>query len=186
MWWANGGWGGCVWGDGVESHGLHGDLFGLLRKVKRACDLTCQTIFWYHIPFWLLVHQEAGESSSREHTWVRYCNRDCDLNIYPSMCVKNGFAPFLCHGLTQFCRYDQVSPTRIQPTERTNGKKILLAVTVHTMLVFLDSFPTIQERCHWFILVGILVSVAKFDVNYGFDLLIQKNSQGVGETTPHI
>ena len=48
----------------------------------------------------------------------------------------------------------------------------LLVVTVLTVLVFIDRFPPVQERCHWFILVYIRVRVTKFDVKDGVNLAI--------------
>ena len=47
-----------------------------------------------------------------------------------------------------------------------------LVVTVITVLVFLDHLPPVQERCHWFVLVRIRISVAKFYVNDGINLKI--------------
>ena len=60
----------------------------------------------------------------------------------------------------------------VPSTEITNGEKNPLIITVLTVLVFLESYPPRQERCHCCILLGIYVSVAKFDANYGFDLFI--------------
>ena len=54
--------------------------------------------------------------------------------------------------------------------ERTNGDFFPLIVAVIIVLIFFDNLPQIQELRHWFTLVGIRVSVAKFDANYGFDL----------------
>ena len=48
----------------------------------------------------------------------------------------------------------------------------LLVVTVLTAIVFLDIFPPVQERCHWFVIIRIRVSVTKFDVNNGIKLTI--------------
>ena len=48
----------------------------------------------------------------------------------------------------------------------------LLVITVLTVLIFIDSFPQNQERCHWFIILVIHVSITNFCVNYGFNLLI--------------
>ena len=61
---------------------------------------------------------------------------------------------------------------RIPSIERTNGENFPLVVTVLTMLISIDIFSPIQEHCHWFILVGIRISVAKFYINDGFDLSI--------------
>ena len=47
-----------------------------------------------------------------------------------------------------------------------------LVMTVLTVLVFLDLFPSGQERCHWFVLLHIRVNVTKFDVNDDVDLKI--------------
>ena len=47
-----------------------------------------------------------------------------------------------------------------------------LVVTVITMLVFLDIFPPVQERCRWFVLVRIHVSITKFELNDGVNLTI--------------
>ena len=57
-------------------------------------------------------------------------------------------------------------------TERRNGDFFPLVVTVLPVVVLIDSFPSGQERCHWFILALIRVSVAKFDFNYGFNFSI--------------
>ena len=46
----------------------------------------------------------------------------------------------------------------------------LLIVTVLTVVIFLDSLPTIQEGHHWLIFVVIRISVAKFDINDGISL----------------
>ena len=35
------------------------------------------------------------------------------------------------------------------------------------MLILLDINPTIHELCHWLKYVGVCISIAKFDVNYG-------------------
>ena len=40
-----------------------------------------------------------------------------------------------------------------------------------TMLIFIFLIPKIQEPIHWIILVGIFVSVSKFDANYGISML---------------
>ena len=47
-----------------------------------------------------------------------------------------------------------------------------LVVIVITVLFLIDSFPPIQERYQWLLLVGIRISIAKFDVNYVFNLPI--------------
>ena len=59
----------------------------------------------------------------------------------------------------------------IPSTEITNGRNPLV-MTVITVLVFLDLFPSSQERCHWFILVHIYISVSKFDINDGVNFAI--------------
>ena len=51
-----------------------------------------------------------------------------------------------------------------------------LVVTVLIVLVFLVSFPLSQDRCHWLIIVGICISVTKFDVNDGLNLSIPLTS----------
>ena len=48
-----------------------------------------------------------------------------------------------------------------------------LIMAVLTVLIFVDSFPLIQERRHWLIFVGIRVRIAKFYVNDFVSLLIQ-------------
>ena len=48
----------------------------------------------------------------------------------------------------------------------------LLVVAVLMVLVLFDSLEPGQERCHWFILLGIRVSVTKFDVSDGVGLTI--------------
>ena len=45
-------------------------------------------------------------------------------------------------------------------------------MTVLTVLVLVDLFPPGQERCHWLLLVRIRVSVTRFDVNDGVNLMI--------------
>ena len=51
-------------------------------------------------------------------------------------------------------------------------KMFTMTVTVLTVLVFIDSFPPIQELFHRLILVVIRVSFAKFDLNNGSSLSI--------------
>ena len=58
------------------------------------------------------------------------------------------------------------------PLKEQTAKMFPLVVTVLTMLVFLDLFPPGQERCNWFVLVRIRVSVTNFDVNNGVSLTI--------------
>ena len=87
--------------------------------------------------------------------------------------VQNEFFPFLCRGSTQLREYDQGFPP-YNSINRNNKrwKQFLLIVTVLTVVLFLGSFPPIQERWHWIIIVGIHISIAKVDVNDGFSLLI--------------
>ena len=49
-----------------------------------------------------------------------------------------------------------------------------LIMAVITMLTLLDFHPPIQERRHWLKYIGIRISVANFDVNYGFSLSISR------------
>ena len=46
----------------------------------------------------------------------------------------------------------------------------LLLVAVLTVLILILLLPTIQELIHWLMLVGIRVSVSKFDVDDGVSL----------------
>ena len=91
------------------------------------------------------------------------------------------FAPVRAKGVIPFSLplFDLIARVRprIPPLEFHQLKEKMvkdfpLVVTVLTMIVFLDSFPQIQDRCHWFTLVEIRVSVAKYDVNDGFYLSI--------------
>ena len=45
---------------------------------------------------------------------------------------------------------------------------IPLIMKVLTVLILIDCLPPIHEYCHWLIFLGIRISIAKFDVNYGF------------------
>ena len=48
----------------------------------------------------------------------------------------------------------------------------LLLVVVITMIIRLHFIPPFQERYHWLKHVGIHISVAKFDVDYGVSMYI--------------
>ena len=152
--------------NGVGLHGWRGGVLGFLRKVNLSHYLICQPDSQFRIPVRLPVLQGTGESISADHTWVRSRIRDCDLTVYPTPYVQNGFVHFICHGSTQLCNYRQdFPPYNAIDIENKRRKIFPLIVTVTTMLIFIDSFPPSQESRHWLIFVGIRTIVAKFDVN---------------------
>ena len=79
----------------------------------------------------------------------------------------------ICHDYTKLSEHGQGLPPYDSINRKNIWRKVFpLIVTVLTMLVFLDSLPSIQEHCHWIILVGIRTRISKFDIDYGFILLI--------------
>ena len=163
---------GVGWG-GVGYHGWRGGVLVYVQTFKRACILTCQIDSQLRIPVRLHIPQRNGESSSKDHMWVRSCNCDLDLTIYPPPYVKNGFVLFQWHGSTQLWEYVQSFPPYHSIDRNKKRWKVFPSIfTVLTVLVFINSLPLTQERCNWIILVETHVSVYKFGVNYGFSLLI--------------
>ena len=55
-------------------------------------------------------------------------------------------------------------------TQRTNGDFFPLLVVVLTVIILLLILPTSQEIIYWIILVGICVSISKYDVVDGISL----------------
>ena len=43
-------------------------------------------------------------------------------------------------------------------------------MAVFTIIILLFLLPTTQELIHWLILVGIRVSITKYDVDYGVSI----------------
>ena len=58
------------------------------------------------------------------------------------------------------------------PLKEQTAKKIMLVVTVLTVLVFLDFFTPGQEWCHWIVPVRIRISITNLDSNDGVNLTI--------------
>ena len=92
---------------------------------------------------------------------VLSCDRDCDPDINPYIHVQNGFIHFCYHELTQSHNYNQ-GLIYYHAINRNN--KWL------NVLILLLLLPTRQELINWLKLVGILISVAEFGVDYGISI----------------
>ena len=65
---------------------------------------------------------------------------------------------------------------RMQSTERTNGEFFPLLAAVLTMIIIIYFIVPIQERYHCLKPLGIHISIAEFDENYGVGLSIPQAS----------
>ena len=92
----------------------------------------------------------------------------------PTPVIEKGILPFSLTWIESIDR-EQLGLTSLAflPLKEQTAKNVSVGVTVLVVLVFLDPFPPVQERCHWVVLVCIRVSVTKIDVNDGVDPTIQ-------------
>ena len=91
--------------------GLHGwsiIICGFARIIILAHNLMCQPEARCRVPVWIPVLQGTGKLISKDHSWLQYCNRNCDSSVYPAPHVRNGFVHFFCHDSTQIHEYEQV------------------------------------------------------------------------------
>ena len=79
-------------GGGVGSHGWCRDVLVLARKMTLEHDLMCQPEVQCRVPVRIPLLKGTLESSSSDHSWLQYRNRNCNLTVYPSPYVVCPFS----------------------------------------------------------------------------------------------
>ena len=88
---------------------------------------------------------------------------------YPRTC-EMGYLIFPAMSQLKCVSRTRASFSSMPFTERTNGEKNILLVSVLTVVVLIFLLPDGQELIHWIILVSICITISKSDVNYGIIL----------------
>ena len=94
----------------LSQQGWRVGVLCLVWKVNCACDLTFQPDYQFWFPVWIPVMQGTGGLSSADRTWIRSCNRDFNLTVYPSPYMRKGLVPFLWNSSTQLHKCNQGFP----------------------------------------------------------------------------
>ena len=106
--------------------------------------------------------------SSVDRAWIQYCNRDCNTAAYPASHVQNIVSAVIW---LKFASTARDSLPSMPSTEITNGGHFLHwsleCLPYLYLLIFSHQY---RSATIWVKSVGIRISVAEFDENYGVRL----------------
>ena len=131
-------------------------------------DLLSQSEAQSWVPVRLQVPHGTGEVISADHVGVQSPNRNLDSSINLALHVQNRFIGFSCHESTQIKEYDQVPLSKHTINRYIKQRKCFHWLCQCSPCLSSFFLPNIQELIYLVMIVGIRISVSKFDVDGNF------------------
>ena len=137
-------------------------------EVILSRDLLSQPKTQSRVPVRLTVPHGTGELISADHVGVQSPNRNLDSSINLALHVQNRFIGFSCHESTQIKEYDQVPLSKHTINRYIKQRKCFHWLCQCSPCLSSFFLPNIQELIYLVMIVGIRISVSKFDVDGNF------------------
>ena len=108
------GWGGVTWVAWRRSWPCTRFYTGIQFKPPTRFPIPDPSLAPFTTGYW--------ESSSANHPWVGFCDRDCNSTVYPAPYLRNWFSLFTAMNWLNCASTTRAYLPIIMSTERTNGK----------------------------------------------------------------
>ena len=158
----------------MVSGGKGGGSLGWLGGILGKC-------MQFNLPTWFLILDPRPDpvpagywgADLRGLSVNRTSQRRLQFVRLPTPVLTKGILPFSLTWLDSIERARLVLPyLSFRPLREQTAKNVSVGFDSAYRACLSWSFPPVQERCHWFILVRICTSVSEFDVSDGVELTI--------------